>query len=142
MAPPRSTKFCMNGSGKQDLQSAWLLFLLCATNSRQFAKAHDNAIWSCFTTLLGLPFGTERQDLASVLFASSGYGLHSASRSRTREHSILANSTSDNLTSANWRKDRPPPDRPKFRSFFPSPPQFSLFCLSCSSFPLNFWWCF
>ena len=83
----------------QDLQSAWLLLLFCA-NSRatyslrgippaetaQFARAHDNATWSCFTTLLGLPFGTERQDLASVPFASGGCGLHSALRSRAPAH--------------------------------------------------------
>ena len=35
--------------------------------------------------------------------------------------------------------DPPPPDRPKFRSFFPSPATiFILFSLSCWSFALNF----
>ena len=71
----------------QDLQSAWLLLLLCAnaramcslrgippSETAQFAVAHDDATWSCFTTLSGLPFGTERQDLASIPFASGGCG--------------------------------------------------------------------
>ena len=48
--------------------------------------AHDDATWSCFTTLSGLPFGTERQDLASIPFASGGCGLRSAMRSRAPTH--------------------------------------------------------
>ena len=36
----------------------------------------------------------------------------------------------------------PPPDRPKFRSFFPLPPPFSLFLsLSLGVFSWNFGWC-
>ena len=36
----------------------------------------------------------------------------------------------------------PPPDRPKFRSFFPLPPQFSLFLLYLGGPFVEFWWCF
>ena len=77
------------------LQSAWLFLFFCA-NSRatcslrsippleaaQFAAADDDATWSCLTALLGLPFATQRQGLASLPFASGGCGLRSAMRSR------------------------------------------------------------
>ena len=83
----------------QDLQSAWLLLLFCAnaramyslrgippSGTAQSAVAHDDATWSCFTTLLGLPFGIARQDLANIRVVSGSCGLRSATRSRTTAH--------------------------------------------------------
>ena len=48
----------------------------------EFVPAHDDATWSSLTALLGWPFATQRQGLASFPFASGGCGLRSAMRSR------------------------------------------------------------
>ena len=59
---------CQRIQSVQDWQSAWLLLLFCA-NTRatyslrgippdevaEFAAAHDEASWQCFTKLLGFP---------------------------------------------------------------------------------------
>ena len=52
----------------------------------QFAAAHDDATWDCCMKLLGLPFSTEGQDVASLPFDLGGCGLRSAMRSSVAAH--------------------------------------------------------
>ena len=79
----------------QDMQSAWLLLLFCA-NTRvkcslwdippnevaEFAAAHDETSWWCFTKLLGLPRDTDRHNVASLSFDFGRCGLQRAWRTR------------------------------------------------------------
>ena len=77
----------------QDLQSAWLLLLFCASprvkyflrvvhpiSSQAFANEHDQNIWRCFSTLLGQVFGVDQWEVASVPQCLGGLGLRSAAR--------------------------------------------------------------
>ena len=81
-----------------DLQSAWLLLLLCGATranfwlrmvrpelTAQFAEQHDNNVWQCFATLLGLPEG-QPTVAVSMPLNKSGLGLGSAVRSWRATH--------------------------------------------------------
>ena len=78
----------------QDLQSAWLLLLFCASSratfylrvchpdhSEAFARQHDVHIWQCLSTLLGQRQDALPQDWGSLPFHLGGLGLRSAHRS-------------------------------------------------------------
>ena len=82
----------------QDLQSAWLLFLFCASprancflrvvhpmSSQAFANEHDQDIWRCFSTLLGQVSGVDQWEVASVPQCFGGLG-HSVARTAPTAH--------------------------------------------------------
>ena len=78
----------------QDLQSAWLLLLFCASSratfysrvchldhTEAFARQHDLHTWQCLSTLLGQQHDVLPQDWGSLPFHLGGLGLRGAHRS-------------------------------------------------------------
>ncbi len=88
--------------GIQDTQAAWLELLYCAASranyvtrvvapelSEEFARAHDDGIWECFSEILGVHPEDVAQvwrGIAQLPFHSGGLGLRSADRLRAAAH--------------------------------------------------------
>ena len=77
----------------QDLQSAWLLLLFCASSratyhlrvchpefAAPFARQHDIQVWECLATLLGHTPPQSSWEMASLPMHMGGLGLRSAAR--------------------------------------------------------------
>ena len=86
----------------QDLQCAWVLLLYCGVAranfflrtispdlSHSFATLHDNQIWECFCSLVGVDSTTvhwSSRETASLPLAAGGLGLRSAVNLRHAAH--------------------------------------------------------
>ena len=83
----------------QDLQSAWLLLLFCASSratyhlrvchpefAAPFARQHDIQVWECLATLLGHTPPQSSWELASLPMHMGGLGLRSAARVACAAH--------------------------------------------------------
>ena len=83
--------------GVPDLQAAWLLLSYCAasranyylraltpTDSLIFANLHDESLWSCLCTLLGIDpaNASAAAEVATLPLRMGGLGLRSAARTR------------------------------------------------------------
>ena len=82
-----------------DVQSAWLLLSYCAAaranfflrsvdpdESEEFAQAHDEGVWRCFSRIMGLSPSCDARIQASLPLCEGGLGLRSAMRSRPAAH--------------------------------------------------------
>ena len=84
----------------EDLQSAWLVLLFCATSRanfwlrsvrpelvHQFAASHDANTWGCLARLIGVQVpSAHSQVVASLQFSLGGLGLTSATRGCRAAH--------------------------------------------------------